>query len=58
MMFKVELHTEVIKFLKTSGTVWVDSEGNESFVVNNSWYNQTDEEGTYTVQFIKSQQPE
>ena len=52
-MFKVVLHPEVIKFLDSTATKWVDSDGEESYVVNNSWYKATDEPGVYTVQFIE-----
>ena len=52
MMFKVELHKEVIDFLESSGTVWVN--GNErSYIVNNSWYKPTDKHGVYTLQFLE-----
>ena len=52
MMFKVELHPEVIKFLEESGTVWVQDD-ERSYVVNNIWYRPTDQEGVYTVQFLE-----
>ena len=55
MMFKMELHPEVIKFLEDTGTVW-RSNNEESFVVNNSWYRKTETPGVYTVQFL-TQQP-
>ena len=57
MMFKVVLHEEVVKFLENTGTVWRDGNGDESFVVNNSWYKKTDKPGVYTVQFLKVEQP-
>lgn len=56
MMFKVELHPEVVKFLRETGTVWI-MDDEETFVVNNSWYKPTNEENTYTVEFLKTQQP-
>ena len=52
MMFKVELHKEVIDFLESSGTVWVDGD-ERSYIVNNSWYKPTDQPGVYTVQFLE-----
>lgn len=58
MMFKMELHPEVIKFLERTGTVWRDGNGEESFVVNNSWYKKTNEPGVYTVQFLEQTKPE
>ena len=49
---RIVLHPEVVKFLDMTGTVWMD--GNiKSYIVNNSWYQPTDEEGIYTVQFLK-----
>jgi len=52
MMMRIVLHPEVVKFLDMTGTVWMD--GNiKSYIVNNSWYQPTDEEGIYTVQFLK-----
>ena len=56
MMFKIELHPEVIKFFENTGTVWRDGNNEESFVVNNSWYRKTETPGVYTVQFL-TQQP-
>jgi len=54
MMFRVKLHKEVVKFLESSGTVWL-SDGEKSYVVNNSWYQPTDEPGIYTLQFLKQE---
>ena len=54
----MELHPEVIKFLERTGTVWRDGNGEESFVVNNSWYKKTNEPGVYTVQFLEQTKPE
>lgn len=53
-MFRVKLHKEVVKFLESSGTVWL-SDGEKSYVVNNSWYQPTDEPGIYTLQFLKQE---
>ena len=57
MMFKVKLHPEVVKFLDESGTVWMEDEI-KSYVVNTAWYRPTNEEGIYTVQFLKPMYPE
>lgn len=56
-MFKVVLHSEVIKFLESSGTVWRDGNGDISYVVNNSWYRPTNEPGVYTIEFLKQTHP-
>lgn len=56
-MFKVELHPEVIKFLENSGAKWREADGEESYVVNNSWYKPTDIKGVYTVQFLEQIRP-
>lgn len=55
-MFKVILHEEVVKFLENSGTVWW-SDGEKSYIVNNSWYKPTDEENIFTVEFLKTEEP-
>lgn len=53
MMLSVTLHPEVIKFLEETGTVYFDSMGIKSYIVNNSCYTETDVKGIYTIQFIK-----
>ncbi len=55
-MLKIVLHPEVIKFLQETATVRI-YEDQETFIVNNSWYVPTNEENTYTVKFLKPQEP-
>mgnify|MGYP003667478522 CR=1 FL=1 len=50
----IKLHPEVVKFLNETGAVWTEGE-EKSFIVNNSWYKSTEEEGIYTVQFLEAQ---
>ena len=58
MMFKIELHPEVVRFLRETGTVWILNPNIETFVVNNSWYKPTNEEGIYTIEFLKPEEPD
>jgi hypothetical protein len=54
MMMTIKLHPEVVKFLNETGAVWIEGNEEKSFIVNNSWYKSTEEEGIYTVQFLEA----
>tara|TARA_R110002153_G_scaffold251571_2_gene408950 strand:+ start:1263 stop:1427 length:165 start_codon:yes stop_codon:yes gene_type:complete len=54
MIFTINLHPEVIKFLDQTGTIYFDNNGEKSYIVNGTMYKETNEEGLYTTQFIKN----
>ena len=51
-MLTIELHEEVVKFLRQVGSVFHYSDGEEGFQVNNAIYRSTNKEGLYTVSYI------
>jgi len=53
MIFTINLHPEVVKFLEETGTIYVDNKGEKSYIVNSTMYKETNEEGLYTTQFIQ-----
>ena len=53
MILTINLHPEVVKFLEETGTFFVDSTGEKSYIVNGTMYKETNEEGLYTIQFIQ-----
>jgi hypothetical protein len=55
MIFKINLHPEVVKFLDETGTIVIDN-GEKYYIVNNTMYTETDEEGLYIAQFIEQKQ--
>ena len=53
MTLKIELHPEVVKFLRETDTVWPCEDFGETFVVNHSWYKPTDIPNVYIVELLK-----
>lgn len=51
MMLKVKLKPDVVDFLKEAGTTVIE-DGVKAFVVNNSIYAESNEEGTYILTYF------
>ena len=52
-MLSINLHEEVVKFLRETGITFEYSDGTHAFQVNNTIYRSTEEEGLYTIQFLE-----
>ena len=52
-MLSINLHEEVVRFLRETGITFEYSDSTHAFQVNNTIYRSTEEEGLYTIQFLE-----
>ena len=52
-MLSINLHEEVVRFLRETGITFEYSDGTHGFQVNNTIYRSTEEKGLYTIQFLE-----